>query len=63
MKLNQKDKLNLILLSLTGSKDLSKRWWKSPNKALDDRTPISLWKGSIDDQATVRRYLLESLVR
>lgn len=63
MKLNQKDRLNLILLSLTGSRDLAKKWWKSPNKALANRTPISLWKGSSQDKTTVEIYLLRELTR
>lgn len=63
MKPSKKDKLNLLLLALIGSKAVAKKWWKSPNKAFDGRTPISLWKGSDNDQKTVATYLLQAVIR
>ena len=37
---NQKiERLNELLLSLLGSKELADRWWHTPNKAFDMQTP------------------------
>lgn len=33
------DKINVILLSLLGSKDLVNKWWSSPNKHFKGQTP------------------------
>jgi len=41
---NKRTKLNLALLSLTGSKSLVKLWWKYPNKGLQGKIPNTLWK-------------------
>lgn len=37
-----KEKLDVILFSMLGSKELVEKWWVSPNKAFDMRTPLSL---------------------
>lgn len=36
-------RLNLILLSLLGSDELVKKWWKSNNKAFDNETPENMF--------------------
>lgn len=54
-----KDELNAILLRLTGSRSLVNLWWKSPNKAFSDKTPIAMWKGTTEDRAVVTGYLMQ----
>lgn len=62
-KPNIKKHLNRLLLDLTGSKTLAALWWKSPNKGLDNATPISLWKGSTSDKWEVRLYIVRSVLQ
>lgn len=38
------------------SDQLAKQWWESPNKAFEDRPPISLMND--DEWLTVRDYLM-----
>ena len=61
-KINIKEALNAVLVGLVG-KSLVKQWWKSPNKALGGRTPISLWKGSSKDQTEVKMYLIRAVMQ
>ena len=37
-----REKLDVILFSMLGSRELVEKWWVSPNKAFDMRTPLSL---------------------
>lgn len=61
-KINIKEVLNAALVSLVG-KHLVKQWWKTPNKALKGKTPISLWKGSTRDQTEVKLYLIKAVMQ
>jgi len=56
---NTKNKLNTLLLRLTGSRSLVVLWWKSPNKAFSGKTPIAMWKGTTEDQKVVAEYLMQ----
>ena len=47
--------LNRLVCALVGEA-LANRWWNSPNKAFDNRTPMSLMNE--DEWTTVRDYLL-----
>jgi len=51
-----KETLNRLVVALVGDK-LSKDWWKSPNKAFDDRTPESLMNEQ--EWTRVRNYLMD----
>lgn len=61
-RINIKEALNAVLVGLVG-KSLVKQWWKTPNKALGGRTPISLWKGSSRDQTEVKLYLIRAVMQ
>ena len=54
-----KNVLNDLLLRLTGSRSLVVIWWKSPNKAFSGKTPIAMWKGTMEDRAVVTGYLMQ----
>lgn len=47
----------ILKATLGRDTDLISRWWQSPNKAFDGKTPFELWE---DDKQylTVYRYLL-----
>ena len=47
--------LHRLVIALTGE-TLANRWWNSPNKAFDNRTPLSLMNE--DEWTTVRDYLM-----
>lgn len=55
------DAINKILLSLLGSDQLVKAWWKSPNYAFDLKTPEILWQEG--DQRKVVDYILAAYGR
>ena len=59
---NTKDKLNALLLRLTGSRSLVVLWWKSPNRAFGGKTPIAMWKGTTEDQKVVTEYLMQMAI-
>jgi len=61
-KINIKEALNATLVGLVG-KSLVKQWWKTPNKTLGGRTPISLWKGSTRGQTEVKLYLIRAVMQ
>jgi uncharacterized protein (DUF2384 family) len=50
-----KETLNRLVVSLVGGDKLSKDWWKSPNRAFEDRTPESLMNE--EEWTRVRDYL------
>jgi hypothetical protein len=52
----EKIQLNKILFALLGSQELVNRWWESPNKAFDMKTPNEVWNSG--EQQKVRDYLL-----
>jgi hypothetical protein len=52
----EKVQLNKILLALLGSQELVIRWWDSPNKAFDMKTPNELWESG--EKETVKDYLI-----
>ena len=54
-----KDALNALLLRLTNSHSLVVLWWKSPNRAFGGKTPIAMWKGTMEDRAFVTKYLMQ----
>ena len=58
---NTRTQINDVLLHLLGSKSLVKRWWQSPNMALNGATPNSKWKGSSVDQHRVIMYVLSQV--
>lgn len=35
----RKEILDILLLSVLGSKDLVNKWWQSPNKSFNNKTP------------------------
>lgn len=45
-----------MLLALLGSQELVIRWWDSPNKAFDMKTPNELWESG--EKETVKDYLI-----
>lgn len=61
---NMKTSLNSSVLAIVGeNRQLAKRWWKSPNKAFDGKTPVSMWKGGSASKRTLRNYVLTELYR
>lgn len=50
-----KEHLDQILFALLGKDDLVKKWWKSPNKAFDLKTPEEVFNV---DQKAVITYLI-----
>ncbi len=50
-----KEKLDVILFSMLGSKELVEKWWVSPNKAFDMHTPLTLME---DKKHEVIDYVL-----
>lgn len=46
------DQLDLMLMALLGSEDLVDRWWKTPNKALDNKCPSDV------ELSEVKNYLM-----
>jgi hypothetical protein len=50
--------LNTVLFSLVGNDELVARWWNSPNKAFDNRTPEDTYK---TDKSLVVNYVLGQL--
>jgi hypothetical protein len=53
-----KNRLNIILLSLLGSDELVNKWWSSPNKHWDMRTPEEVFE---EDTNSVIDYLAGQL--
>jgi hypothetical protein len=51
-----KETLNRLVVVLVGDK-LSKEWWKSPNKAFEDRAPDELMNEQ--EWTRVRDYLFD----
>lgn len=46
------EQLDLMLMALLGSKDLVELWWKSPNKAFDNKHPSDV------ELSEVKKYLM-----
>jgi len=61
-KMNTKELLNALLERLVGRRSV-KQWWKTPNRALGGKTPISLWKGTSVNQMQVKIYLVQAVMR
>jgi len=53
-----KKRLNIILLSLLGSNELVDKWWLSPNKHWNMRTPDEVLA---DDSKSVINYIAGQL--
>lgn len=53
-----KKRLNIILFSLLGSDELVNKWWTSPNKHWDMRTPEEVFE---EDTNSVIDYLAGQL--
>ena len=49
-----KHELNDLLYQLLGSDDLVSRWWHTPNKNWDGRTPYSVWA---ENPINVEQYI------
>lgn len=49
-----KVELNDLLFTLLGSDDLVSRWWHTPNKNWDGRTPYSVWA---ENPLNVEQYI------
>ena len=45
-----------LVIAMVGA-DMADRWWNSPNKAFDGRTPAGQW---LIDYESVYRYLMRS---
>ena len=61
---NQKTALNSSVLAIVGeNRQLAKRWWKSPNKAFDGKTPISMWKSDLASKRDLINYVLAQRYR
>ncbi len=50
-----KVELNALLAELLGSEDLISRWWHSPNRHWDNRTPYDVWR---EQPKAVENYIL-----
>ena len=50
--------LNMYLKSMLGSTDLVNRWYESPNRAFDSRTPLEWIEAGGDTRAKVYKYVL-----
>jgi len=59
MMMNLKEKCDLLLEAMV-SEDLVEKWWQSPNKHWDGRTPIEVFK---TDEQSVFDYLLSYALR
>lgn len=57
--MNSKEKLDKFLLSLLGSEELVHKWWNSPNKAFDMKTPQEVFDRDKDE---VKAYVIKQLV-
>lgn len=51
-------KLNKILFALLGSDELVSKWWNSPNKAFDLKTPYEMWETD-DGKKRVIEYIYQ----
>lgn len=50
-----RDRCKILLIAMLG-KDLALKWWDSPNKAFDMKTPEEQWE---QDYLTVYNYLMD----
>jgi hypothetical protein len=55
-----KRKLNVCLFAMLGNDDLVNRWWESPNRAFDGKTPSEVFE--VDRQEVIN-YVLSHLQR
>ena len=61
---NMKTVLNSVILKFVGGdRILAERWWKSPNKVFNGKTPISVWKSDSCSKRNLRNYVLAELYR
>lgn len=51
-----KSRLNPVLMALVGSEELCEKWWLSPNKAFDNKTPQQVLETS--EFYKVKHYLM-----
>ena len=51
------------LKALTGSDEMSAKWWNTPNKAFDGKTPEECHRAGGADEMNVARYVLGMLHR
>jgi hypothetical protein len=61
MNTKQKSVINSWLHSMLGSDDLVARWWNSPNRAFNGRTPQELYDRDLIGKQTVTSYVFEYL--
>ena len=52
--------LNECLMAMLGSEQLVSRWWDSPNRSFDMKTPNEMWE---EDYDRVRSYVVGFLQR
>jgi hypothetical protein len=60
MESDKKRRLNIALFAMLGSDNLVKRWWESPNRAFEDKTPNQMCE---EDEQRVIDYVLDHLQR
>ena len=51
-----KEQLDLLVEGLVG-KELVDKWWNSPNKHWDDKTPLEVFDSGLEGKMDVRSYL------
>ena len=51
------NELNIKLFSLLGSPELVHKWWFSPNKAFDNRTPKEVFVNDKDGPEKIENYI------
>ena len=54
-----KEKVNHWLFQMMGSDELVERWWQSPNRYWDGRTPTDIWVNSSHQEVVnyVKKFL------
>lgn len=50
-----KHDLNVLLYQILGSEEVVSRWWHSPNRRWDNRTPYAVW---CEQPKQVQDYIL-----
>jgi hypothetical protein len=51
-----KKQLDAIVLAIVGP-DLVEKWWNSPNKHWDLKTPLEVYESGLEGKMDVRAYL------
>ena len=53
--------LNMCLKSMLGNWETVDRWYESPNRAFDGKTPLEMLEAGPDTRKTVYKYILAQL--